>query len=161
LRNAIQDKQKAASAWRPHDYSRKIVPATFQEVRHQRRLGLDELLMARKSSFGAGDVKGFNSQTATPNYSRATARVEHLGLPQKRGAWRAERRSLHCLASLVSLSVSETQKAHRLSAHHCGTFGEGTALPGAESNGLLDHRSSRRISRRSAAPRAATEGRAT
>ena len=54
----MQDKQKAASAWRPHDYSRKIVPATFQEVRHQRRLGRNDLLMAGKSSFGAGDVKG-------------------------------------------------------------------------------------------------------
>lgn len=28
MRNAIQDIQKAASAWRPHDYSSKIVPAT-------------------------------------------------------------------------------------------------------------------------------------
>jgi hypothetical protein len=67
MRNAMQDKQKAAFAWRPHDYSRKIVPATCQEVRHQKRLGRDELLMARKSSFGAGDVKQQLSRAATPD----------------------------------------------------------------------------------------------
>jgi hypothetical protein len=53
----MQDKQKAAFAWRPHDYSRKIVPATFQKVRHQRRPRRYELFMAGKSSFGANDVK--------------------------------------------------------------------------------------------------------
>ena len=63
----MQDKQKAASAWRPHDYSRKIVPATFQEVRHQRRFGRYELLMARKSSFAGGDVKLQLDCAGTPN----------------------------------------------------------------------------------------------
>lgn len=63
----MQDKQKAAFAWRPHDYSRKIVPATCQEVRHQRRLGRNELLMARKSSFVACHVKLQLNRAATPD----------------------------------------------------------------------------------------------
>ncbi len=63
----MQDKQKAAFAWRPHDYSRKIVPATFQEVRHQRRFGRNELLMAGKTPFTGNDVKGATYRVATPD----------------------------------------------------------------------------------------------
>ena len=121
MRNAIQDKQKAASAWRPHDNLSKIVPATFQEVRHQRRAGLDELLMARKTPFARVDVKGASfaedrrlriqfSNSHGDLLPRPKRRLSFSFCPWKRGAWRAERRSLHYLASRMRLAKATYEK---------------------------------------------------